>query len=70
MRCTLVNWLVKVNYEMQFQSETIFIAVNLTDRFLASTPIAQDCFQLLAVCALRLAAKLVSCARNIHILDN
>ncbi|KAL7636684.1 UNVERIFIED_CONTAM: hypothetical protein RMT77_012433 [Armadillidium vulgare] len=58
MRCTLVNWLVKVNHELKFGPETIFIAVNLTDKFLASSPIAQDCLQLLAVCALFVAAKL------------
>ncbi|XP_063615002.1 cyclin-O-like [Penaeus indicus] len=60
MRCTLVHWLIKVNHQLQFGPETVFLAVNLADRFLVVTPLAQDCLQLLAVAALFVAAKMVS----------
>lgn len=65
MRCTLVHWLLKVNRQLHFGQETVFLAVNLADRFLALTPLAQDCLQLLAVSTLFLAAKMVSCVAKI-----
>ncbi|XP_066949275.1 uncharacterized protein [Macrobrachium rosenbergii] len=58
MRCTLVHWLIKVNHKLQFGPETVFLAVNISDRFLALTPLAQDCLQLLAVASLYVAAKM------------
>lgn len=58
MRCTLVHWLIKVNHQLQFGPETVFLAVNISDRFLAVTPLAQDCLQLLAVASLFIAAKM------------
>ncbi|CAL4123256.1 unnamed protein product, partial [Meganyctiphanes norvegica] len=61
MRCTLVNWLVKVNHELKFAPETAFLAVNLCDRFLQATPLAQDCLQLMATSALTVAAKMEEC---------
>ncbi|XP_042867798.1 cyclin-O-like [Penaeus japonicus] len=61
MRCTLVHWLIKVNHQLQFGPETVFLAVNLADRFLVVTPLAQDCLQLLAVAALFVAAKMEEC---------
>ncbi|XP_076059977.1 uncharacterized protein LOC143036470 [Oratosquilla oratoria] len=61
MRCTLVNWLIKVNHKLDFGPETVFVAVNLLDRFLSTTPIARDCLQLLAVACLFIAAKMEGC---------
>ncbi|XP_042210995.1 G2/mitotic-specific cyclin S13-7-like [Homarus americanus] len=61
MRCTLVHWLIKVNHQLNFGPETVFVAVNLADRFLAVTPLAQDCLQLLGVGALFVAAKMEEC---------
>ncbi|XP_050696727.1 cyclin-O-like [Eriocheir sinensis] len=58
MRCTLVHWLIKVSQQLQFGAETVFVAVGLSDRFLATTPLAQDCLQLLSLCALFVAAKM------------
>jgi len=59
MRCTVINWLTKVNKELKFCSETLFLAVNLFDRFLSAAPIASDCLQLLAMVALFVASKMV-----------
>ncbi|XP_063848016.1 cyclin-O protein B-like [Scylla paramamosain] len=58
MRCTLIHWLVKVNQQLHFGSETLFLAVSLCDRFLATTSLAQDCLQLLGLCSLLVAAKM------------
>ncbi|XP_045129835.1 G2/mitotic-specific cyclin S13-7-like [Portunus trituberculatus] len=58
MRCTLIHWLQKVNQQLHFGSETLFVAVSLCDRFLATTSLAQDCLQLLGLCSLLVAAKM------------
>ena len=34
MRSILVDWMVEVSSELELLSETLYIAVNLTDRFL------------------------------------
>ena len=47
------------NRQFQFSDETIFLAVNVLDRFLARTSVAADCFQLLGLASLLVAAKMV-----------
>ncbi len=60
MRALLVDWLTKVQKQFQFCITTLFSAVNIIDRFLLTTPISRDCFQLLGITALLVAGKLVS----------
>lgn len=66
MRCTLVHWLLKVSRQLHFGQETVFLAINLADRFLALTPLAPDCLQLLAVSTLFLAAKMVGNVTKVY----
>ncbi|XP_028269797.1 cyclin-O [Parambassis ranga] len=70
-RCTLVSWLIQVHRHFRLSFECCCLAVNITDRFLASTPVAADCFQLLGVSALLLASKQVEmCSPQIsHLLS-
>ncbi|XP_062456488.1 cyclin-O, partial [Rhea pennata] len=58
-RCRLVSWLIPVRRHFGLSFETLCLAVNILDRFLATTPVAADCFQLLGVTALLLACKQV-----------
>ncbi|XP_071256324.1 cyclin-O [Salvelinus alpinus] len=58
-RCKLVSWLIPVHSHLRLSFECCSLAVNIMDRFLASTPVAADCFQLLGVTALLLACKQV-----------
>ncbi|TNN66564.1 Cyclin-O [Liparis tanakae] len=58
-RCKLVSWLVPVHKHFRLSFECCCLAVNIVDRFMASTPVAADCFQLLGVTALLLASKQV-----------
>ncbi|KAM8761270.1 cyclin-O [Acanthopagrus schlegelii] len=58
-RCTLISWLIPVHKHFRLSFECCCLAVNIVDRFLASTPVAADCFQLLGVTALLLASKQV-----------
>ncbi|KAM3611666.1 uncharacterized protein V6R79_022219 [Siganus canaliculatus] len=70
-RCTLVSWLIPVHKHLRLSFECCCLAVNIMDRFLASTPVATDCFQLLGVTALLLASKQVEvCSPRIsHLLS-
>uniref|UniRef100_A0A8C6P5S0 Cyclin O n=1 Tax=Nothobranchius furzeri TaxID=105023 RepID=A0A8C6P5S0_NOTFU len=48
-RCKLVSWLIPIHKHFRLSFECSCLTVNIMDRFLASTPIAADCFQLLGV---------------------
>ncbi|XP_061874808.1 cyclin-O [Colius striatus] len=58
-RCKLISWLISVHRHFGFSFEALCLAVNILDRFLATTPVAADCFQLLGVTALLIACKQV-----------
>lgn len=58
-RCTLVSWLIPVHKHFRLSFECCCLTVNIVDRFLASTAVAADCFQLLGVTALLLSSKMV-----------
>ncbi|XP_045890713.1 cyclin-O [Micropterus dolomieu] len=70
-RCKLLSWLIPVHKHFRLSFESCCLAVNIIDRFLASTPVAADCFQLLGVTALLLASKQVEvCSPRIsHLLS-
>ncbi|XP_054628594.1 cyclin-O [Dunckerocampus dactyliophorus] len=70
-RCKLVSWLIPVHKHFRLSFECCCLAVNIMDRFLACTPVAADCFQLLGVTALLLASKKVEvCSPSIsHLLS-
>ncbi|KAJ1565340.1 G2/mitotic-specific cyclin, partial [Cladochytrium tenue] len=56
-RRVLVNWLVHVHALLRQQPETLHLAVNLCDRFLAARPVALHRLQLVAMAALLVSAK-------------
>ncbi|XP_059193834.1 cyclin-O [Centropristis striata] len=70
-RCKLVSWLIPVHKHFRLSFECCCLAVNIMDRFMASTPVAADCFQLLGVTALLLSSKQVEiCSPRIsHLLS-
>ncbi|XP_047448492.1 cyclin-O [Mugil cephalus] len=70
-RCKLVSWLIPVHKHFHLSFECCCLAVNIMDRFLASTLVAADCFQLLGVTALLIASKQVEvCSPRIsHLLS-
>ncbi|KAL6069598.1 Cyclin-A2 [Balamuthia mandrillaris] len=57
MRGILCDWLVEVADEYELSSETLFLAVNYLDRFLAERRIDKRKFQLVGVTAMFIAAK-------------
>ncbi|KAI4889387.1 hypothetical protein NFI96_034072 [Prochilodus magdalenae] len=56
-RCKLVSWLIAVYKHFSLSFESCCLAVNIMDRFLVTTSVAADCFQLLGVTALLIATK-------------
>ncbi|CAR26988.1 ZYRO0C06160p [Zygosaccharomyces rouxii] len=57
MRAILVDWLVEVHEKFQCYPETLFLTINIMDRFLAKNKVTLSKLQLLAVTSLFIAAK-------------
>jgi G2/mitotic-specific cyclin 2 len=57
MRGILVDWLIEVHARFRLLPETLFLCVNLLDRFLSARPISVDKLQLVGITALLVASK-------------
>ncbi|RWR92962.1 G2/mitotic-specific cyclin-2-like protein [Cinnamomum micranthum f. kanehirae] len=57
MRAILMDWLIEVHYKFELMDETLFLTVNLIDRFLEHQTVARKKLQLVGVTAMLLACK-------------
>ncbi|XP_061619293.1 G2/mitotic-specific cyclin-B3 isoform X2 [Phyllopteryx taeniolatus] len=57
MRAVLVDWLVEVQENFELYHETLYLAVKLTDHYLARNAIQRDTLQLVGATAMLLASK-------------
>lgn len=57
MRCILIAWLVEVHLKFKLLPETLFLTVNLIDRYTLHRPIKRTEYQLLGVTAMLIASK-------------
>ncbi|KAJ5762376.1 uncharacterized protein N7511_005758, partial [Penicillium nucicola] len=57
MRGILVDWLIEVHTRFRLLPETLFLAVNIIDRFLSAEVVALDRLQLVGVTAMFIASK-------------
>ncbi|CAB4253968.1 similar to Saccharomyces cerevisiae YDL155W CLB3 B-type cyclin involved in cell cycle progression [Maudiozyma barnettii] len=57
-RRTLVEWLVNIHLDLDLIPETLFLAVNLMDRFLSKESITLNKFRLVGIAALFIATKM------------
>jgi cyclin B len=57
MRAILIDWLVEVHMKYKLKTETLFLAVNLIDRFLEKRTITRKKLQLVGVTGMLIAAK-------------
>ncbi|CCK68712.1 B-type cyclin CLB4 KNAG_0B02690 [Huiozyma naganishii CBS 8797] len=74
-RKELVDWLVKVHERFQLLPETLFLTINIMDRFLSKKQVTLNRFQLVGITALLIASKYEeinypTLADICHILDN
>lgn len=57
MRSILIDWLVEVHHKFKLVPETLYVTVNLIDRYLAAKPVTRNKLQLVGVTAMFIAAK-------------
>ncbi|KAL8240404.1 hypothetical protein R6Q59_013759 [Mikania micrantha] len=57
MRAILIDWLIEVHHKFDLLHETLFLTVNLIDRFLAKQSVARKKLQLVGLVAMLLACK-------------
>ncbi|XP_057776174.1 cyclin-B2-3-like [Salvia miltiorrhiza] len=57
MRGILIDWLIEVHYKFELMDETLYLTVNLIDRFLAVQRVERKRLQLVGVTAMLLACK-------------
>jgi cyclin B len=57
MRATLIDWLVEVHFKFKMEQETLFLCVNLVDRYLEKIPVSRGTLQLVGVTCMLVAAK-------------
>ncbi|XP_051139197.1 G2/mitotic-specific cyclin-2-like [Andrographis paniculata] len=57
MRAILVDWLIEVHYKFELAEETLYLTVNLIDRFLSVQSVVRKKLQLVGVTAMLLACK-------------
>ncbi|CAH2054043.1 unnamed protein product [Thlaspi arvense] len=57
MRSILIDWLVDVHVKFDLSPETIYLTINIIDRFLSLKPVPRRELQLLGVSALLIASK-------------
>ncbi|TDH66442.1 hypothetical protein CCR75_009459 [Bremia lactucae] len=57
MRALLVDWLVEVHQRFELEAQTLFLAVNYLDRYVAQVPVKSQRYQLVGVAALLIASK-------------
>ena len=57
MRAILMSWLIEVHLKYQLQPETLYITVNLIDRYCQKKRVPRSEYQLLGVGAMLVACK-------------
>lgn len=57
MRGILVDWIIEVHLRFHLMPETLFLTINIIDRYLEKTQIRRTKLQLVAVAALLIASK-------------
>lgn len=57
MRSILVDWLLEVHYKFKLVPQTLWLCVNILDRYLEKVPVERTKLQLVGVSALLLACK-------------
>ena len=57
MRIILINWLIEVHFKFHMVNETLFICINIIDRYLSQKNINRKYLQLLGITSLFIASK-------------
>ena len=57
MRAILIDWLIDVHFKFKLADETLYLTVNIIDRYLESTSVTRNRLQLVGVSAMLIASK-------------
>ena len=57
MRAILVDWLIEVHYKFKLDPDTLFITINIIDRYLSKIVVKRQFLQLVGVTAMLIASK-------------
>ena len=57
MRAILIDWLVDVHLKFKLVPETLYLCINLIDRYLERNAVSKQCLQLVGIAALFIASK-------------
>ncbi|XP_078182642.1 cyclin-B2-1-like [Carex rostrata] len=57
MRAIVIDWLIEVHYKFELMDETLYLTVNIIDRFLERKNVQRKKLQLVGVTAMLLACK-------------
>ena len=57
MRAILIDWMIEVQVNFSLVQETLYLAVNLLNRYITRVPVARDKLQLVGAAALLIASK-------------
>lgn len=57
MRAILIDWLIEVHNKFELLKETLYLTINIVDRFLASTNVSRKELQLVGISAMLMASK-------------
>lgn len=58
MRCILIDWIIDIHLKFKLKNETLFIAVNLIDNYLALTEnVDRKQLQLIGIACMQIASK-------------
>lgn len=57
MRAILIDWLIDVHAKFKLLPETLYLTVNMVDRYLSKRPVTRSKLQLVGVSSLMIAAK-------------
>jgi G2/mitotic-specific cyclin 1/2 len=57
MRTSLVDWIIQLHYAFKFCLETLYLTINIVDRFLSVRPVPSAHLPLVGIAALFIAAK-------------
>lgn len=57
MRTILVDWIIEVHYKFRLQPPTLWLCINILDRYLSKAQVARTKLQLVGVTALLIACK-------------
>lgn len=57
MRAIVIDWLIQVHYKFELSIETLYLTINIVDRYLASEAVSKRELQLVGMSAILLASK-------------